>query len=156
MNGARTIEELQEKLDGVYDLEKVEDCRKVIGVLLRSIRDKDNTAQSSQDQLKMLAIMILNGNPESREKAREVLAGTGKTKKEVMAFLMSMAGTMKEAEVMPNKQLIAEVTDAIWAGYDMASRESSILGEMIFRYKKAVGLPVSPDSEDHSVMDDQE
>lgn len=155
MDGVRTIEELQGKLEGVYDLERVEDCRKVIGVLLRSIVEKAAAGDQAQERLKMLSLMVINGNPEARDKAREVMAGSGKTKKEVMDFLMSMAGTMHAAEGLTNKQLIAEVTDTVWGTLDMSSRESAVLGELIYRAKKMTGLPVTPDSEDHSVMSGQ-
>jgi len=155
MDGVRTIEELQDKLDGVYDLRDVEDCRKVLGVLLRSIEEKSAYGSLAYDRLRMLALMVINGNPEARDKAREVMAGSGKSKKEVMDFLMNMAGTMKQAESLTNKQLIAEVTDTVWGVLDMSSRESAVLGELIYRTKKLTGLPISPDSDEHSVMSGQ-
>jgi translation initiation factor 2 alpha subunit (eIF-2alpha) len=136
MNCARNIDELQEKLDGVYDLLKVDDCRKMIDVLLRSILDKSNCLEQTQNQLKMLALMVVNDNPNAIEKAREVMAGSGKSKAELMDFLMGMANTMKEAEGMTNKQIISEVTDMIWSGLDSSSRESAVLGEMIHRMKE--------------------
>jgi hypothetical protein len=43
---------------------------------------------------------------------------------------------MKSSEAMTNEQLITAVTDKIWMGLDMSSRESAVLGEMIFRIKK--------------------
>ena len=136
MNCARNIDELQEKLDGVYDLLKVDDSRKMIDVLLRSILDKSNCLEQTQNQLKMLALMVVNDNPNAIEKAREVMAGSGKSKAELMDFLMGMANTMKEAEGMTNKQIISEVTDMIWSGLDSSSRESAVLGEMIHRMKE--------------------
>ena len=135
MNCARNIDELQEKLDGVIDFQQVDDCRKMIDVLLRSILDKSNCLEQTQNQLKMLALMVVNDNPSAIEKAREVMAGSGKSKAELMDFLMGMANTMKEAEGMTNKQIISEVTDIIWSGLDISSRESAVLGEMIHRMK---------------------
>ena len=136
MNCARNIDELQEKLDGVYDLSNVDDCRKMIDSLLRSILDKSMCIEQSQNQLKLLALMVVNGNPDAVEKAKDVMAGSGKSKTELLDFLMGMASTMKEAEGMTNKQVISEVTDMIWAGFDISSRESAVLGEMIHRMKK--------------------
>jgi translation initiation factor 2 alpha subunit (eIF-2alpha) len=136
MNWERNIDELQEKLAGVYDLLKVDDSRKMIDVLLRSILDKSNCLEQTQNQLKMLALMVVNDNPNAIEKAREVMAGSGKSKAELMDFLMGMANTMKEAEGMTNKQIISEVTDMIWSGLDSSSRESAVLGEMIHRMKE--------------------
>jgi len=135
MGGVRNIEELQERLDGVYDLNQADDCRKMIGVLLRSIREKERLGQQLQNQLKTLALMVVNENPEARDKAREALAKSGKTKAEVFDFLMNMAKTMDAAEAMSNDQLVSEVTNLVWAGLDMSSRESSVLGEMIHRMK---------------------
>jgi hypothetical protein len=136
MDGIKNIGELQEKLDGVYDLEQLEDCRKMIDVLLRSIREKEMVALRSQDQLHILALMVVNRNPEAREKALEVTSGSEKPKVKVIDFLTSMADTMKSSEAMTNEQLITAVTDKIWMGLDMSSRESAVLGEMIFRIKK--------------------
>jgi hypothetical protein len=79
--------------------------------------------------------MVVNENPEARDKAREALVKSGKTKAEVYDFLMDMAKTMQDAEDMAEWQLISEVT-GIWAGLDMSSRESAVLGEMIYRMKK--------------------
>jgi hypothetical protein len=140
---AKTIEQLQEKLDGVYDLTQAEDCRKVIEVLLRSISETKANGQQMQDQLKMLALMVVNGNPEARDKAREALATQGKSKAEVVEFLMSMARTMDQATALSTKELVTEVTDTVWASLSMESRESAVLGELIYRMKKFTGLPVS-------------
>ena len=140
MDGARNIEELQTKLDGVYDLTQVDDCRKMIEVLLRSIRDRDTTAQQAQDRLKMLALMVTNDNPEAKDKAREALSNSGKSKAAVWDFLMKMVRTMEAAEAMPTEQLLSEVMNTIWAEFDMSSRESSILGELIYRVKKLIAL----------------
>lgn len=148
MDGVRTIEELEEKLDGVYDLNQVEDCRKVIEVLLRSIQEKSVSAQQNQDRLKTLAIMVINGNPEAREKAKEALAISGNTKREVFDFLMGMVNTSKEATALTTKQLISEVTDTVWSELNMSGRESAVLGEMIFRMKKLIGVQIPPDSDD--------
>ena len=135
-----TIEELEAKLDGVLDLNDVTDCRKMIGTLLRSIRDKEQAAQRMQDQLKSLAIMVLGDKPEAHEKAREIVAGAKSSAPNLLGFLYQMAQTMADAEKMPDKQLIDEVMNTIWANYDMSSRESSILGEMIERMKRATAI----------------
>jgi hypothetical protein len=149
MDGIKNIGELQEKLDGVYDLEQLEDCRKMIDVLLRSICEKEIVALRSQDQLHILALMVVNRNSEARDKALEVLSGSRKSRVKVIDFLTSMADTMKLSEAMTNEQLVTEVTDKIWMGLDMSSRESAVLGEMIFRIKK---LQDCPDSQAPSVM----
>jgi hypothetical protein len=90
--------------------------------------------------------MVMNGNPEARDKAREALVVQGKSKVEVLEFLLRMAKTMDQAESLSNKELIAEVTDTIWAQLTMDSRESAVLGEMIHRAKKMAGLPVEAGS----------
>ena len=140
MDGVRSVEELQERLEGVYDLNRAEDCWKVIGVLLRSVRQEKATAQQAVDRLKTLALMVVNENPAVRDKAREAIAGSGKSKKELFDFLMDMAKTMDSASELSNKQLVGEVTDTIWAELDMSSRESAVLGELIYRMKKLTGM----------------
>jgi hypothetical protein len=135
MNGARTIEELEEKLDGVYDLNQVNDCRTVIEVLLRSLREKSESAQKDQDDLKMLALMVVNDKPDAREKAKGVLAPVQKDKKEVVDYLMGMVETTKLAKEMSTEQLILEVTNTVWADLNMSGRESAMLGELLFRMK---------------------
>ena len=136
MDGIRNIEELEKKMDGVYDLNEVDDCRKIIGVMLRSIREKDILAQQYQDRLKMLSIMVVNENLKAKEKAQEFLSGVGKSKSEVMGFLLGIAETMKAATEMETKEIIDEVTHTVWSTMDMSSRESAVLGELIERMRK--------------------
>jgi hypothetical protein len=132
---------LQDKLDGVFDLNQTEDCQKVIETLLRTVRDREQAAQKSQDDLKMLALMVMNENPEARRKALDVMTVSKKGKSGVGAYIMRMFNTMTEAKEMTNKQLLSEVTGKIWGCMDMSSRESAILGELLFRTKKLIGLP---------------
>jgi cytochrome c556 len=137
MDRVRTIEELQDKLDGVYDLETVDDCRKIISMLLRTEFDRDVLFKQSQDKLKNLAIMVVNENPQEKDQAREALSKSGKSKRSLMSFMTDMSKEMDSASSITNNQLITAVTDQIWSVFDISSRESSILGEMIERLKKA-------------------
>lgn len=139
MDGVKTIEELQAKLAGVFDLSEVDDCRKIIGVLLRSMGEKESSSQSCQNNLKMLAMMVVNGNPEARDKATEVLTGSRKSKNEMWDFLVGMAKTMEQATSMTTEQIISEVMEKVWSPLDMSSRESAVLGELIFRTRKLIG-----------------
>ena len=141
MDGVRTLDELQEKLDGAFDLSQAEDCHKVIETLLRTIRDRDAAAQKAQDDLKMLALMVMNENLEARAKARDVMTGSKKGKVGVGEFILKMFASMTDANGMTNKQLVSEVTGKIWGSLDMSSRESAILGELLFRMKKLIGMP---------------
>jgi hypothetical protein len=145
MDGVRNIEELQTRLDGVFDLGNVDDCRKMIDVLLRSIKEKDMAAQQSKDRLKLLSLMVINDNPDAKAKAREAMALSGSSKKEVSNFMSDMVGMMNLADSMTTKQIITYVIENIWMEYDMSGRESAILGEMIRRMKLFAGLPVTPD-----------
>lgn len=136
MDGVMNIDELQDRLDGVYDLNQVDDCRKMIEILLRSVREKTALEKQCRDNLKMLALMVINGNPEARELAKEAMAGSGKSKKDVVDFLKQMALRIKEADDMTNHQLIQDVIDSVWSGLSLNSHESAVLGEMISRTKK--------------------
>lgn len=142
MDGARTLDELQEKLDGVFDLNRADDCQKVIETLLRTVRDRDSVTQKAQDDLKMLALMVINDNPEVRTRARESVMGHSKGKVSVGEYILKMFTSMTDANGMTNKELISEVTGSIWGSLDMSSRESAILGELLFRTKKLIGMPV--------------
>jgi hypothetical protein len=139
MKNMKTIEELQEKLGESFDLDQVEDCRKIIGVLLRANKEKEDYAQKACDDLRMLALMVLNGNPEAKDKAQEAMAGVKKEKKNAEDLILDMMSSMGEASEMTNRKLIQAVTEYVWANLNMASRESSILGEMIHRMKKFSG-----------------
>jgi len=126
-------------------LGNVDDCRKMIDVLLRSIREKNMAAQQSKDRLKLLALMVINDNPEAKAKAKEAMALSGCSKKEVSNFMSNMVGMMNLADSMTTKQIITYVLENIWMEYDMSGQESAILGEMIRRMKLSEGLPVTPD-----------
>ena len=52
-----------------------------------------------------------------------------------MGFLERMSLKMTEAESMTDEQL-REALLQIWAEYDMDSKESSVLGEVLERLKK--------------------
>ena len=148
MNAARDIEELEKKLDGVYDLTRTEDCRKIIGVLLRSIRERNEVCQQDRQSLKMLSMMVLNGNPRARTKAQESMVTFKRAPGEVLGFLMGMCRTMNEAEKLTTEKLITEVMNSVWSNLDASSRESALLGELVYRMKKLVGLPTSSDPEE--------
>jgi hypothetical protein len=137
MNGATTIDELQDRLGDNPNLNEVEGCRQVISLLLLAIKDREKVAEHARDLLKNLAMMVLNGNPEVVEKAKEYTIRQGKEKYEVMEFLLKMVDTMTEAENMTDENLVTEVLERIWQGMDMSSRESSLLGELIHRFKQS-------------------
>ena len=139
MDGIRTLDELQEKLDGVFDLNQADDCQKVIETLLRTIRDRDEAAQKAQDDLKMLALLVMNESLEARIKAKEIMTVSKKGKSGVGEFILKMFNSMIDATKLSNKQIIEEVTSKIWGSLDMSSRESAVLGELLLRSKKAFG-----------------
>ncbi len=141
MNAVKDIEELQKKLEGIFDLTQVEDCRKVIGTLLRTIQDRNAAAQKAHDDLKTLALMVMNENPDARRKALDVMAGSKESKQRVEEHIVRMCNSMTEAKEMSNRQLLSEVTDKIWGCLDQSGRESAILGELLFRTKKLIAMP---------------
>jgi len=75
-----TIEQLQEKLEGTYDLNDLADCQSVIRMLLRDLDMANARAQRAATDLKSLSFMVNTGNPKASEKAEDVLAGMPKWK----------------------------------------------------------------------------
>lgn len=92
-----SIDELRDKLQGIYDFSNIIDCHAVISMLLRD----------------------LNSRP----------------KLNVMDFLCKMTENMIDAEKMTDNQLYDEVMQ-LWAEYNMDSKESSLLGELLKRFKE--------------------
>jgi len=91
--------------------------------------------------------MVMNGNPRARTKAQESLVPFKRAPGEVLGFLMGMCRTMNEAEKLTTEKLITEVMNSVWSSLDASSRESALLGELVYRMKKLVGLPTSSDPE---------
>jgi len=129
-----TIEELREKLEGVYDLGNALDCEAVIRMLLRDLDGANRRAETATDKLKVLAFMVSQGKPETRERAQEILAGSGK-KEEVWDFLMEMCEEIRRAEAMSAEDLGEDVLNRVWSEMDMQTRESAILAELIRRFR---------------------
>jgi len=134
-----SLERLQERLDGVYDLTKVKDCRAVIDMLLRDL-DKSNMRTSAEIvKMRSLALAVANDRFDAKEKAKEVLSSRQRDGGHVMEFLASMAEEMKQADALDDESLAAEVLNTTWANLDMDSRESAVLSELIGRFKKLKG-----------------
>jgi hypothetical protein len=152
MDAAKNIEDLKDKLDGVFDLDKLEDCQRIVGVLLRSIQSEKKAGQQSLSDLRTLAIMVIGDNPKARDKARDVMSVAKKNPSQVYNFLMEMARTMQEAQAMKDEELINAVMDKIWSGFDGASMESALLGELVNRMKNMLGLSYSDEDSVMSVQ----
>jgi len=143
-----TIEQLQEKLEGTYDLNDLADCQSVIRMLLRDLDMANARAQRAATDLKSLSFMVNTGNPKASEKAEDVLAGMPKRSGErVMDTLRRMSSEISRAEDLPNEQLTDEVFREVWGNLDFDGRPSAVLEEMIHRFKRLTGQPVD-DSED--------
>ena len=134
------LEGLRKRLEGTYDLNKAEDCQKVIQVLLRGSDRANRTASEARSELKALALDVVNDRFVAKERASKVLTDKDGDKPrecgpaEVMGFLSEMADEMTRAEDMTDEELKSEVLNGLWANLDMHSRDSAVLGETVRRF----------------------
>ena len=63
------LEGLRKRLEGTYDLDKVEDCQRVIEVLLRGSDRANVTVAKAREELKALALDVVNERIEAKERA---------------------------------------------------------------------------------------
>ena len=141
--GKMNIRELKEKLQGVYDFSNAVDCQAVISMLLKDLTLESKRADLLSGELKVLAKLVSDGKPEGKVRADNIINGI-KQKVDVMGFLGRMSDNMTKAEQMTDTQLHDEVMQ-MWGEYDMASKESGALGELLKRFKEGnhVGNQVS-------------
>lgn len=138
------IEELQEKLQGTYDLTDLADCQSVIRMLLRDLDMANARAQRTGTDLKALAFMVDRKDPKALDRAGQILAGVPKCPgEEVIQTLMRMSDEITRAEELGDKDLTAEVFREVWGNLDFDGRGSAVLEEMIRRFKKHTGQPIS-------------
>lgn len=128
-------ERLQRNLEGVYDLDKAEDCRKVIEVLLRDLEEANARASDARSGLKSLALMVTSGNQDMRDAARKVLLDGSGRRVDMLGYVMRMVGQMDDVRTLPDDVLVSEVLDKVWVSYDMSGRESALVAEVLDRFK---------------------
>jgi len=137
MDGIENFEDLQEKLNGVFDLNRIEDCYKIINTLLISLKNEKQAGQKHLDALRSLAFMVIKNNPQAREKACDIMSSKKQDNHKVYNFLMDMVNTINKAQGMTNEELIDAVMDKVWSGFDGASLESALLEELVLRMRKS-------------------
>jgi hypothetical protein len=133
------LKELQEKLAGVYDLTTSIDCQAVIRMLLRDADIIRTEAEAIRKQVNFLAFLVVENSPSVKDTARRILSKNNikvKSPAEMMDFLMRMGEEDKRAEKL-SKEELEEESYKIWGNYNMDSRESAVIGELIQRFKKA-------------------
>lgn len=131
-------EALQEKLEGVFDFNKVDDCHQVIQSLVKDLKHARSQAEATESSAKMLALLVTNGRePQAKAKAKEILTGVMSSNGTVLDFLKKMSETMDAAEEMTDSQLVDEVMDKVWSDLNANSIEAAVLEELIERFKKA-------------------
>jgi hypothetical protein len=135
------LEGLRKRLEGTYDLDKVEDCQRVIQVLLRGSDSANVTLSRAREELKALALDVVNDRIEAKERAAEVLTAKDGSEElrprgpePLMGFLSKMADEMVRAEEMTDEDLKSEVLNGLWANLDMHSRDSAVLSELMRRF----------------------
>lgn len=132
------IEELQEKMLGVYDFSSAVDCQSIIRMLLTDLETEKVKNDNLNRDLRVLARSVIGNSKESLSIAEGILKGVRK-KSCVMDFLGRMSEMMDQAESMSDKELHDAVM-VIWAEYGMESRESGLLGEILKRFKEKTEL----------------
>lgn len=134
------IEALQEKLEGVFDMHSAEGCRSVIASLLSNIEILETAKQDAERRLKVLALLVTGDKPNAKEVAwKTVEKIKKKSPSGLMDFLFRMCDEADKAEKLGDEGLLSESV-RVWAEFDMHSRESAVLDELIQRYKKAKGI----------------
>jgi hypothetical protein len=136
------LEGLRKRLEGTYDLDKAEDCQRVIQVLLRGSDKANMTANEARVELKALALDVVNERIEAKDKAAKILTdkdGPDEPRErgpaEVMDFLNKMSEETTKAEALSDRQLYEEIINGLWANLDIHSRDSAQLGELMRRFK---------------------
>ena len=128
--------EFQGKLDGVYDLNKVDDCQKVIDVLLRDLERHKGIEDAVTARLTVLAELIAVGSPDAKRKATEILAKQeNRSASSIVNFLFRMADQTKRAENLDDKALLEEL-NRIWSGFPTDLWESAVLAEVVRRFEE--------------------
>jgi hypothetical protein len=135
------IKDLQDKLQGVYDLTEAVDCQSVIRMLLRDLDTEKQKAEFAGNSARMLAEKVRTGDPDANSLAEKIIQNAPKKKYSVMDFMQRMCDSMNTAEALSDEQLVDESIH-IWAEYDMDSKESSVLDELIHRFKRLAGIKV--------------
>jgi len=135
------IEELKDKLNGVYDFDEAKDCQKVITMLLRDLVGANKRAEHAVTQMKMLAMMVVRGRQNARKKAEDIIRVTPRLSSgEVMEEMERMSREMESANGLTDEQLVNDVLRHVWGDLDFTGRPSAVLEEMICRYKKMAGI----------------
>jgi hypothetical protein len=140
------IKELQGKLQGVYDLTDAVDCQSVIRMLLRDLDAEKQKAEFAGKTVRMLAEKVKAGDPDAKELAEKVIQNAPKKKHSVMDFMQRMCDSMDAVEGLSDEKLVDEAIH-LWAEYNMDSKESSVLDELIHRFRSRAGIRISATDE---------
>lgn len=146
-NGVKNLDGLREKLEGVFDLDTLEDCHKIIGAILRSNNDKTKNLEDAKSRLNVLAWLVINGNPKALADAEDIVnISRDKRKSNVLEVLNVMASSMANTEGLNDEKLVEAMFDKVYPNFDISSEESAILDELILRFKKYAGLPIQEEN----------
>lgn len=131
-----TMKRLREGLEGVYDLDSVDDCQQVIRMLVRDLNIARLKEKEAEGKTKELALSVLSDNRKRAEELAKSVVKPGQKKRvNVLGFLLAMSQEMEGAEKLTNGKLADEILDKIWGSFDMSSKESALLGEAARRLK---------------------
>ena len=83
-DGKDMVRELEERLGGAYDLDASDDCRAIIGLLMRDLDEANVRERETNGSLKTLSLMVMNMNPAMRKEAIKTLEVTIDNKNKVV------------------------------------------------------------------------
>lgn len=134
--------ELQEKLNGVYDLTDTVDCQSVIRMLLVDLKREKARTEAVWSKLQGLVQLVLDSRgcePEVKSRVHGILNDRkNSTNHDVVGYLLKMSEFAKQAEALADKELVDESIDA-WGKINMESKESAIIEELIERFRNVKG-----------------
>ena len=135
--------ELQEKLNGVYDLTDVVDCQSIIRMLLLDMRRERSRTEVVWSKLQELSRLVIDSKgcePEIQCYAHGVLKErNGTTKHDAVDYLRRVCELAKQTSALDDRQLIDDAID-VWGRINMDTKESAVIEELIERYRQARGI----------------
>lgn len=139
--------ELQEKLDGVYDLTDVVDCQSVIRMLLGDLKREKLRTENTRWRLNKLVELVIDSKgceSDVKDYARGVKpevskTGNGSEKHDVIGYLAKMNELIKTVSCLDDEQLIDEAIGA-WSKINTNSCEAAAIEELIERYREVKGV----------------
>jgi hypothetical protein len=139
------LTEFEAVMSGIFDLDKVEDCRKVIGVLLRDVENANETIGKMRHERQAVADALEAGDTELAKSLCE--SDSKLDDKSRVDILSNMASEIHRIKNLDNAVLCVQVLEKASPHLALASTESLLLDEMIGRFATLAGVDMFYDEE---------